>query len=142
MPENFKTIKYPDSLKDGDSWGSPGTKKNVDGRVVKYADVGKFGVDERGDIRKAVTIGDTFANQFHKEIKREVSKMNFMQAGQASKDDNLLSDTTLPGDCTVTAIPKPEKPWSTASATKVVAKGWFKEDHMPEKVKRVVELNS
>ena len=140
MPEQFKTIKPPASLKDGDDWGSPGTKKMVDGRAMKYADVGQFGVNEQHDIRDAVIKGRKFAPQFDKEINREVKKMNFNHAGEHTMNDGLHSDTTMPGATNVIPIKKPENTWTPQAEGRL--KSYKKCESYDTKGKRVVEMTS
>lgn len=135
--QSYGTIKPPDSLKDPDKFGSSGTRKNLDMRAQESVKR----VNESHDIRKSITTGDTFAPQFHKELNREVKKMNFAHAGEARSDSNLHSDTTMPGDTEVSGMSKGSPTW-TPSADEHISKQIKAESYDIGKVKKVVEMTS
>lgn len=137
MPKQYGTIKPPDSLRQPDTFGTSGTRKNLDMRAqdsIKRT-------NESHDIRNGITTGDTFAPQYKKELGREVKKMNFAHAGEAFKDSNLHSDTTMPGDTDVKGMSKGSPTW-TESADKHLSKSYKAESYDVGKVKKVIEMTS
>lgn len=142
MPQKYANgkIKPPDSLKHKDDWGSVGTMRNGDNKSLSYADVGRFGIDEKTDIRNEGVKGDTFAPVgFKKQNKRN---MQGAEISSVAMDSNFVSDTTQPDLNDVKAIPKPEKQVFTTTSKKYHDKIKRSESYENDKSKRVVDFNS
>lgn len=94
-PKSFGTMKPP-----GPKWvdgiGTAGTMKNFDARGQASVN----SVSEK-DIRTPVTQGNCFTPSSNKQLERDWNKRNFNHGGEVKQDDQLHSDTTMPGDTMV-----------------------------------------